>query len=303
MAKKKTTKKKEKIEKKDTVKPESLKDKVKNIETDNVKKMARIDDNKRREIVLDQEKGKRISLPYVILIVVVIGIIGAIILASTIPVMNAATIKEGDVVQMQYTGTLEDGTVFDSGEFTFTVGAGEAIDGVDEAVTGMHEGENKYVTLEPEKAYGYHDENMVLEVPRIQEINKIETTTSDIFEESFGVPPVVGELYKVDGMEWSLKVVGITNETVSLEHMVESGKTIDMTDGVGIVYGTSVVTVEGDTIMVLSTPIVGSTVSIYGVGQGEITGMSQTDMTMDFNHKFAGKTLNFDITILSFISS
>jgi FKBP-type peptidyl-prolyl cis-trans isomerase len=71
--------------------------------------------------------------------------------------------KNGDVLVMNYTGRLEDGTVFDSNvlpkfnhvePFKFTLGAGQVIQGWDEGLLGMKIGEKKTLTIPPEKGYG-----------------------------------------------------------------------------------------------------------------------------------------------------
>ena len=80
-------------------------------------------------------------------------------------------IKNGDKVKIEYTGTLEDGTVFDSSErhgspLEFEVGARHVIKGFENAVMGMEKGEEKEVTLHQEEAYGYHDEQLIKNVPK-----------------------------------------------------------------------------------------------------------------------------------------
>jgi len=64
----------------------------------------------------------------------------------------------GKTVQVHYTGWLTDGTRFDSsvgGEpFSFTLGAGEVIEGWDRGVAGMKVGGKRKLTLAPELAYG-----------------------------------------------------------------------------------------------------------------------------------------------------
>ena len=80
-------------------------------------------------------------------------------------------IKNGDKVKIEYTGTLEDGTVFDSSErhgspLEFEVGARHVIKGFENAVMGMEKGEEKSVTLHQEEAYGYHDEQLIKNVPK-----------------------------------------------------------------------------------------------------------------------------------------
>jgi peptidylprolyl isomerase len=81
-------------------------------------------------------------------------------------------VKAGDTVQVNYTGKLSDGTVFDSSAgkapLEFTMGGGKIIPGFEKAVLGMKVGEKKTVTIAPADAYGLRQENMVMEVPRTQ---------------------------------------------------------------------------------------------------------------------------------------
>ena len=67
-------------------------------------------------------------------------------------------IEKGNKVKIHYTGTLEDGTVFDSSEgrdpLEFEVGSKQVIPGFDEALVGMEKDEEKEITLPPERAYG-----------------------------------------------------------------------------------------------------------------------------------------------------
>jgi len=77
---------------------------------------------------------------------------------------------DGDTVQVHYTGTLADGSVFDSSAgkapLEFEVGAGQMIAGFAAAVHGMKVGDVLTVTIPAAEAYGPRDENQTLEVPR-----------------------------------------------------------------------------------------------------------------------------------------
>ena len=82
--------------------------------------------------------------------------------------MSAA--KSGDTVRIHYTGTLDDGTEFDSSAdrepLEFTLGSGQVIAGFDDAVNGMTVGDKKSVRMEADQAYGERREELVQEVPR-----------------------------------------------------------------------------------------------------------------------------------------
>ncbi len=82
-------------------------------------------------------------------------------------------IKQGDKVKLDYTGTLEDGTVFDSSEkhgkpLEVEIGAKQIIPGFEAALMGMEKGEEKEVTLKPADAYGDINPQLQKKVPRSQ---------------------------------------------------------------------------------------------------------------------------------------
>ena len=80
-----------------------------------------------------------------------------------------AEAKTGDTVEVHYTGSLEDGTVFDSSRdrdpLVFTIGEKALIRGFEEAVVGMAVGESKSIRIPAKEAYGAHDPARVLKVP------------------------------------------------------------------------------------------------------------------------------------------
>ena len=79
-------------------------------------------------------------------------------------------VENGHKVKVEYTGKLDDGTVFDSSKgkdpLEFVAGSGQVIKGFDEAVMGMNVGEEKSVSLEPKNAYGPKMDQLVQDVPK-----------------------------------------------------------------------------------------------------------------------------------------
>ena len=72
---------------------------------------------------------------------------------------TGAVAEKGNTVSVHYTGWLTDGTKFDSSvdrgqPFTFTLGAGQVIEGWDTGVAGMKVGEKRKLTIPPEFGYG-----------------------------------------------------------------------------------------------------------------------------------------------------
>ena len=120
-------------------------------------------------------------------------------------------VKSGEYVQIEYTGTLEDGTVFDSSEkhgapLQFQVGSGQIIKGFDEAVIGMNVGDSKTITLSPADAYGEPNPDMIRPIPK------------DQFPQGKDFQP--GMIMMVglpNGMQLPVKIVSVEAETITLD--------------------------------------------------------------------------------------
>ena len=78
--------------------------------------------------------------------------------------------KPGSKVKVHYTGTLNDGSIFDSSEgkepLEFTIGENQVIAGFDNGIKEMKLNEEKAINIKAKDAYGERDERMVASVPR-----------------------------------------------------------------------------------------------------------------------------------------
>ncbi len=120
------------------------------------------------------------------------------------------TAASGNTVQVHYTGTLSDGTVFDtsreSAPIEFTIGAASVIPGFENAVIGMRIGDSKTFTIPAAEAYGEHDSRLVQDVPRAELPPELELWLGMRLTATGG-----------DGREMALVVTGLTDDTVRLD--------------------------------------------------------------------------------------
>ena len=83
-------------------------------------------------------------------------------------------VQNGDTVVVNYTGRLEDGTVFDSSltegrePLKAQLGQGLLIKGFEDGLLEMNEGDKKTIEIEPTNAYGDINPEMIVEVPKEQ---------------------------------------------------------------------------------------------------------------------------------------
>jgi FKBP-type peptidyl-prolyl cis-trans isomerase 2 len=119
-------------------------------------------------------------------------------------------VKSGDTVAIHYTGTLLDGSTFDSSDgrepLEFVVGSGQIIPGLDVALPGMAVGDKKVVKIGSEDAYGPLNPEMRQAVPR-------EGIPADI-------PLEVGtqlQMQTPDGQAMPVMVVEVDEATVTLD--------------------------------------------------------------------------------------
>ena len=120
------------------------------------------------------------------------------------------TLAAGTKVLVHYTGTLDDGTQFDSSRerdpLEVILGQDMVIPGFEKAILGLAPGQSVTVTIPEEEAYGPHNEEMVIRVPK----------TSFPPE----IVPTVGEqlvLRSPDGNELPALIVDVDDDEATLD--------------------------------------------------------------------------------------
>ncbi|KAF5410679.1 MAG: FKBP-type peptidyl-prolyl cis-trans isomerase [Candidatus Methanocomedens sp.] len=211
----------------------------------------------------------------------------------------------------------------------FIVGSGRMIEGMDTGVLGMKEGESKTLTIPPEKAYGPADPTriqvyplideipiedtlpLITEMPAIQftmsfgseyevgdtvqwpgsTINMTIVDMGDIVNLSFALD--VGESFSSEDRPWDEKVVAINSTHVTIRHQVEVGDVHTF----GTPWNTTVIDITDTNMTIQHNPIPDTTLqTAYGP---ILIHFNETGITLDQNSFLAGKTLVFDVEILS----
>lgn len=95
-------------------------------------------------------------------------------------------VKSGDKIKVEYTGRLDDGSVFDQsaqGEpLEVEVGKEQLISGIEKALIGMELGEQKTITIPPKEAYGDVQDGLAAKVKRSQLPQDVELKPGMIME-------------------------------------------------------------------------------------------------------------------------
>ena len=121
-----------------------------------------------------------------------------------------AKVKNGDMVKVHYTGSLEDGTVFsrttEQEPLEFTLGEGQIIPGLEKAIIGMEPDELKTIKVHAKDAFGPRHDELIIKVDRdkLPEDLKLE----------------IGDQLKVpreDGQTTSVKVTSVSESKVTLD--------------------------------------------------------------------------------------
>ncbi len=148
---------------------------------------------------------KNLKLLYGILAamgIVIVAVLGFIM-------FNPFVAKTGDTVSAYYTGTLDNGTVFDTNvnatPLTFTLGKGLVIPGFEDAIAGMALNNTRTVKIPPEKAYGFYNSSLV------HVLNRSALPVN--------MTPVAGQYYTIrrttDGAASLVRIINVTPTTIT----------------------------------------------------------------------------------------
>lgn len=222
------------------------------------------------------------------------------------------SVAAGDLVQVDYSASLEDGTLFfttrqavardpavrkvswysDPPVFSpeaVTAGKAAFLPGIGEAVTGMRLGGKKRLTLSPEQAFGQPDPQKVTKLPLSRSLPKTVSLSAEEYVRQFGGFPAVGREVAITPY-FPARVTVVGEKEVTLELLAENGKNYPEP------YGTTTITVAGDLVSVALAPRIGAALPVQN-GVGIITASDDSSFTVDLNNPLAGKKIVIDLEV------
>ncbi|OFV67239.1 MAG: secreted protein containing Peptidyl-prolyl cis-trans isomerase, FKBP-type domain protein [Candidatus Syntrophoarchaeum caldarius] len=253
---------------------------------------------------------------------------------DNITVNYIGRLENGTIFDTSYEDVARDAGVYTPGRsyqpLTFQVGSGQMIPGFDKGVIGMKVNETKTVVIPPAEAYGEYDPAKITVLPKVIEIPLEETFNRTVemsvaqFESNFGTGHKTGERLLIPGSEIHIIVDNITDNTVTISYDLSVGDTFlfdNQWNETVIGANETMITVRhdlavGDNITLPRQPWKSTVTAISDknatleaseILQPEIqsplgtasVSMNDTSILIDYNHPLAGKTLTFEITVVS----
>jgi len=226
---------------------------------------------------------------------------------------HSGAVKEGDLVTVNYTASLEDGTLVYStsadvahepgrkkmtgyvepktfGPEETIAGKPVKVPGIGESVVGMKKGEKKQVTISAESAFGPSDPKKMQAFPCVRNHPKTISMMPSQFVDAFQQFPIVGENVSLASF-LKARINEVTKSLAVLELLAKDGEEFKET------YGTVVTRVKGDEVTISVTPLIGAPFKA-GDAEGRISGTDGKTFTVDFNPPVAGKRVVLDVELV-----
>ncbi len=247
-------------------------------------------------------KAEKEDMKYYIGIVALAAILVGVLFITSME--GSAVVEMGDTVQVDYTGKLPDGTVFDTSDpevaksagdyqegrpyqpLTVVMGANTVIKGFEDGLLGMKVGESRTLTIAPEDGYGPSDPTKIDVVPQLEDISATQTFDREIevpgiqFNMTFGTENDVGDTVTVPDSPINLTIIEI-GDTVKLSYDMEVG---DMIEGGQALWPDEVIEVNSSHIVVRHNVEVGDIIQFPDrPWNSTVLEVTETNITLQHN--------------------
>jgi FKBP-type peptidyl-prolyl cis-trans isomerase 2 len=255
---------------------------------------------------------KKYGYPLIGAVILVVIILGYLYLS------RSEIAKNSDIVEIDYVGYLDDGSVFDttmesvakdpnvpkSETFIlkilyepsrFELGAGKTgLPRLESAILGMKVGETKEVRIPPEEnPFGQRDPKLVLTLPKINTQPVENSMDKTQFEKLISGSAEVGQMCQLGDL--LVKILEVTDKDVKFQNIVEVDQQFTTPYGMA-----TILSVNGKEFSFRVDATVGQKVDFQG-RTGLVTEVTEDKITIDFNEPLAGKILTFKVTLVKII--
>ena len=224
------------------------------------------------------------------------------------------TVQPGDLVVVNYTASLEDGSLVattrqkvaedpkkkksevfmkrDSyAPEEILAGKPGSVPGIGDVVRGLKEGGKTVVTLPPENAFGPKDPEKVSQFPCERRMPRNPVLNPQTYVGQFGTFPIVGK--EVDLTPYfKSRIVEVGEQYVKLESLATGDEKSE--DAIGVIE----VRIDGKEIVLHLTPRIGADFEMNNQ-KGKIVSTDGSTFTVDFNPPLAGKPVVLDLEVVS----
>jgi FKBP-type peptidyl-prolyl cis-trans isomerase 2 len=279
-----------------------------------------------------------IALVAILALMLFFGIIGdknTVEMGDTVHVNYTGRFLDGTVFDTSDLDVAKSAGIYQEGRqyepLEFQVGSGAVIPGFENGVLGMKVGEKKTLIIPPEDAYGHRDPSKIEVLPLIDELpatqsypNSIEVSQAQ-FAQDFGTDHKVGDTVQVPESTLTMTVAEMNETTVNLsfdlgvgdrfsssqvpweEEVIEENSTHflvrhnvkvgDILEFPNRPWNSTVTAISDTNITLKHNPIEVTTLdTLFGSVQIEF---NETGIIVDKNNRMAGKTLMFEVKIVS----
>jgi FKBP-type peptidyl-prolyl cis-trans isomerase 2 len=275
-------------------------------------------------------EGKKGNIKIIMIVMVIIAVILLIINIGLMMKLKQAPQQPGtEQWNLTYSAMLENGTSIGNGTSTFSPGTvaktlGFETNKLDQELGNISKGETKTIGLDAEDAFGKYDSKNIYNYERetrenrINEINRTQWITLDIFTQAFEEQPELNKNYTLEGGPWPYKVIDKNETHVRISQEPTQGQKVPFgtfeyevikltTDKITLKLqgnDTIVPTDNGNIeikfteneIITTLTPEIGQEVQLGDLPVGIVTSMNSTHIFIDANSPFADEKITVTIT-------
>lgn len=246
---------------------------------------------------------------------VLFGAIIVLLVYMFVTSVNIAVAKQGDNVKVNYVGTLDNGSVFDTSleavakttkdynpsrkyePLQFSIGGGQVLPDFENAVIGMKVGETKKIKILAVNGYPINPQMIVGDIPIDMILKTSYDTPLNSFETAIGAKAEIGKEFTLPNSPLKIKITAFNAENVTFAPIATIGQKVQMPFRE---WSAVVSSVDSENITLKRDVKIDQRISVNGQ-VGRVVDVNDKVFKLDLNLPIAGKDLNFEISLVEIV--